>query len=196
MTDDIRKKAEEEANDILYRGLPTKYGAKIFLLKDQDIPKQSIKNVIQSIADHIEPLSRRNKELEAKNQELEQELAIAIKTKDMYLKATDSEKDKKIQKLEQELSSARQEAKDNKRAYFVQKNKVEKFQSLLEKAMDYASHDQNCLWSQFRMGRPTEDGGYETLCGYGKNEKWYQKGEEPVCNCGLRQLEKELEEEK
>lgn len=50
---------------------------------------------------------------------------------------------------------------------------------------EYVDHAQKCLRSQWRQGRPTEDGGYETQYGYGSNEKWYQRGEYPGCTCGL-----------
>ena len=49
----------------------------------------------------------------------------------------------------------------------------------------YCEHDKRCVCSQWRQGRPTEDGHYETLYGYGKNEKWYRDNEEPKCSCGL-----------
>ena len=54
--------------------------------------------------------------------------------------------------------------------------------------MNYVGHDSKCLCSQFRQGRPTENGGYETLYGYGSNEKWYQRDEKPHCSCGLNEI--------
>jgi hypothetical protein len=58
----------------------------------------------------------------------------------------------------------------------------------LREALDnYGDHSAGCVVGEFRAGRPTADGGYESLYGYGKNEKWYQRDEELVCTCGLYQ---------
>ena len=51
---------------------------------------------------------------------------------------------------------------------------------------EHGVHDKDCVAGQFRQGRPTVHGGYETLYGYGKNEKWYQRDEQPECTCGLQ----------
>ena len=48
---------------------------------------------------------------------------------------------------------------------------------------DYGEHDKDCLLAQQKAGRPTEDGGYEMLYGYGKEEQWLR--EAPPCSCGL-----------
>ncbi len=58
---------------------------------------------------------------------------------------------------------------------------------IVESLVDYTSHEEECLCSQWRQGRPTKDGGYETMYGYGSSEKWYQRGEEPECTCGLNE---------
>lgn len=58
----------------------------------------------------------------------------------------------------------------------------------LDDLLNYVVHDGKCLCSQWRQGRPTESGGYETLYGYGENEKWYPLGEEPPCSCGLNDI--------
>lgn len=49
----------------------------------------------------------------------------------------------------------------------------------------YVEHDSKCICSQSIAGRPTADGNYETLFGYGKDEKWYRRNEYPECSCGL-----------
>lgn len=59
--------------------------------------------------------------------------------------------------------------------------------ALREALEDYGVHSTGCLVGEWREGRPTEDGGYETLYGHGRKEKWYQRDEEPVCTCGLSQ---------
>lgn len=58
----------------------------------------------------------------------------------------------------------------------------------VRKLTAYTAHESSCLCSQWRQGRPMADGGYETLYGYGKNEKWYQRGEYPPCSCGLNAI--------
>ena len=56
---------------------------------------------------------------------------------------------------------------------------------MTEEALDnYGQHEKDCLCAQYQAGRPTADGGYETLFGFGKDERWYQKGEWPNCSCG------------
>ena len=56
---------------------------------------------------------------------------------------------------------------------------------MAEEALDnYGQHEKDCLCAQYQAGRPTADGGYETLFGFGKDERWYQKGEWPNCSCG------------
>ena len=66
--------------------------------------------------------------------------------------------------------------------------KMEELENKFKEVFEYAEHDDDCICGQFRHGRPTEDGGYETLYGYGSNEKWYQRGERPKCTCGLDEL--------
>lgn len=56
---------------------------------------------------------------------------------------------------------------------------------IVEELSKYVEHDSYCLCSQYRGGKPTEDGGYVTLFGHGSNEKWYQRNEYPECSCGL-----------
>ena len=60
--------------------------------------------------------------------------------------------------------------------------------SLMEKMLEFTEHDKDCLCAQSHQGRPTADGGYETLYGYGKEERWYQRDEKPECSCGLSKL--------
>ncbi len=55
-------------------------------------------------------------------------------------------------------------------------------------AFQYYSHHRDCLCSQERGGQPTwlkEYNGYRTLYGYGSDEQWYARGEQPKCSCGL-----------
>lgn len=65
---------------------------------------------------------------------------------------------------------------------------LERERKIVDEINQYTQHDSKCLCSQFRAGQPTKDGGYETLYGYGSNERWYQRGEEPVCSCGLNDI--------
>lgn len=60
----------------------------------------------------------------------------------------------------------------------------------VEKLKEYVEHDKECICSQQHAGRPTADGGYEMLYGYGKEEKWYR--EIPECTCGLNTILKGL----
>ena len=64
---------------------------------------------------------------------------------------------------------------------------------IINDLLDYAEHKQTCICSPWRHGRPTKDGGYETLYGHGANEKWYQKGETPECTCGLDDIIKKID---
>lgn len=66
---------------------------------------------------------------------------------------------------------------------------------IVEKVIEYTHHESSCLCSQFRSGRPTTDGNYETLYGHGNKEKWYKRGEYPICSCGLRELIDEIKQE-
>ena len=59
---------------------------------------------------------------------------------------------------------------------------------LVNALVDYGAHEHHCLLSQCRAGRPTKDGGYESLFGHGTQEKWYQRGESPPCTCGLSDI--------
>lgn len=63
---------------------------------------------------------------------------------------------------------------------------------LLERVLQYAVHDNDCISGQWRQGRPTEDGGYETQYGYGDKAKWYKRGEKVPCTCGLDEIYDEL----
>ena len=69
-------------------------------------------------------------------------------------------------------------------------------EELGEDLLDYGVHYRDCVCSQNREGRLKDDGGYESLYGYGKNEKWYQRNEEPPCSCGLRKALAKLKEKK
>ena len=53
---------------------------------------------------------------------------------------------------------------------------------------EYCVHERDCLCSQWREGRPTKDGDYETLYGYGNRTKWYRRNEKPECSCGLNKI--------
>ena len=67
----------------------------------------------------------------------------------------------------------------------------EQLKELVKDLQEYAEHDDKCIFSQWRMGTPTDEPGYDgykTLFGYGKNEKWYGKNENPNCTCGLSEL--------
>ena len=64
---------------------------------------------------------------------------------------------------------------------------------LQEALCNYGCHDEDCVAGQWRAGRPTDDGGYETLFGYGKQEKWYQRGQWPECTCGFADALKQSE---
>lgn len=59
---------------------------------------------------------------------------------------------------------------------------------IVNKLIDYTHHENKCICSQYRAGRSTSDGGYEALYGYGKNELWYKRGDNPVCSCGLNEI--------
>ena len=69
--------------------------------------------------------------------------------------------------------------------------KIQALESKLEKAMDvvdYAMHTGMCILASRSAGRPTENGGYEMMYGWGERAKWYQTrpvDETPKCNCGL-----------
>ena len=67
------------------------------------------------------------------------------------------------------------------------KNQIEndRLRGLVDSLVEFTEHDSKCLCSQWREGRPTTDGGYETLYGYGKQEQWYERGNLPECSCGL-----------
>lgn len=73
---------------------------------------------------------------------------------------------------------------------------IEQYVLKARKALvEYCVHDKECLCSQNRAGKPTDDGDYLNLYGYGLQEKWYSrnKKEEPKCSCGLTaELEKGL----
>jgi len=60
----------------------------------------------------------------------------------------------------------------------------------------YGQHDESCIACQWREGRPTADGGYESLFGYGKNAKWYKRNEYPECTCGFAKALAEYKEDK
>ena len=65
----------------------------------------------------------------------------------------------------------------------------ERFEALFE----YCVHGADCLCSQFREGKPTDDGDYLTSFGYGEQKKWYSRNEneKPQCSCGLNALQDE-----
>lgn len=51
-----------------------------------------------------------------------------------------------------------------------------------EALVNYGAHQNRCPWTDWRERRPTEDGGsYETNWA----GKWYPRGHEPDCTCGL-----------
>ena len=57
---------------------------------------------------------------------------------------------------------------------------------LAEGLNNFEQHDLTCILSQWSQGRPTENGGYETMYA----GKWYQNrpvDETPKCQCGLDQ---------
>lgn len=56
---------------------------------------------------------------------------------------------------------------------------------LREALSQYGEHDKECILSQQHAGRPKENGGYECLYGYGKNQKWYDSENLPPCECGF-----------
>lgn len=52
---------------------------------------------------------------------------------------------------------------------------------LREALEEYGTHQLSCPLAHWHEGRPTEGGGYETRYG----DKWYPRGQEPPCTCGL-----------
>ena len=81
-----------------------------------------------------------------------------------------------------------------KKFYKFHNKAMEELQEIQRKefveVFDYCIHDRDCIAGQWRQGKPTEDGDYLSLFGYGKNEKWYSrnKKEKPECSCGLDSL--------
>ena len=59
---------------------------------------------------------------------------------------------------------------------------------LVEALGNYGAHETGCVAGQCRAGRPTADGGYDNLYGYGELEKWYPRDETPPCTCGLDEI--------
>jgi len=55
----------------------------------------------------------------------------------------------------------------------------------VEALNNYGEHDKDCICAQYQGGRPTEDGGYEMLYGYGKEQEWCK--EMPPCTCGFKE---------
>lgn len=53
--------------------------------------------------------------------------------------------------------------------------------ALAEALEEYGVHQLPCPLAPWHEGRPTSDGGYETRYG----DKWYPRGQEPECTCGL-----------
>ena len=53
--------------------------------------------------------------------------------------------------------------------------------ALTEALEEYGSHQLSCPLAQWSHGRPTKDGGYETMYA----GKWYQRGDKPPCTCGF-----------
>jgi hypothetical protein len=60
-------------------------------------------------------------------------------------------------------------------------SKMSIWRETLEKLEDFTVHEMPCPLAQWSQGRPTKDGGYETMYG----GKWYQGDEKPACTCGL-----------
>lgn len=59
---------------------------------------------------------------------------------------------------------------------------------LREALAAYGRHDESCILSQYQAGRPTDDGGYEMLYGFGQRKQWYRvepTGDLPPCECGF-----------
>jgi len=61
--------------------------------------------------------------------------------------------------------------------------------------VEFAEHSRNCIRTFQEAGRPTADGGYETMF----KGVWYQSkpvNKEPECNCGLKEALRAFEENK
>lgn len=72
-----------------------------------------------------------------------------------------------------------------------------KLKTAVEGLEEYGEHDKECLLAQCHAGRPTADGGYEHLYGYGEDEKWYQSrpvDKTPKCQCGFSDVITQLKE--
>jgi hypothetical protein len=76
---------------------------------------------------------------------------------------------------------------DNDRLRFALKD-------ALNLLISFCVHGSDCVTGQYREGAPTENGGYKRLYGYGKNAKWYQRGESPECTCGLSEAIAKIKE--
>ena len=62
---------------------------------------------------------------------------------------------------------------------------AEAYREAVEALTLYGVHDNDYVAGQWHAGRPTSDGGYESLYGRGERAKWYPRGEAPPCTCGL-----------
>ena len=71
-----------------------------------------------------------------------------------------------------------------------EKARAERAEALLRDAREFVCHDPSCPLSQWSQGRPTEDGGYETMYA----GKWYRGEDKPTCTCGLNALLERIEE--
>ena len=91
-----------------------------------------------------------------------------------------------VARLKGERDGWRRSAETSDRAWIVQHADLARLREsrarLLEALVEYGVHQFPCPFAQVCGGRPTTDGGYETRYG----EKWYPRGQEPECTCGLK----------
>lgn len=55
------------------------------------------------------------------------------------------------------------------------------YREMVKALEEYGSHQLPCPLAQWTQGRPTKDGGYETMYA----GKWYQDDDKPECTCGF-----------
>jgi len=55
------------------------------------------------------------------------------------------------------------------------------YREMVKALEEYGSHQLPCPLAQWSRGRPTKDGGYETMYA----GKWYQGDDKPECTCGF-----------
>ncbi len=55
------------------------------------------------------------------------------------------------------------------------------YREMVKALEEYGSHQLPCPLAQWSQGRPTKDGGYETMYA----GKWYQDDDKPTCTCGF-----------